>query len=113
MQRLVAALLRSLRVKVDVFGNGRAVIARIAAEGHQYDALLLDLMMPHEGGLSVLRNMRSHHSSLIGRVILLTGSGSGVTDPWSELVFAVIHKPFNAATLLSTVEACLRQPDPA
>ncbi|HUP62407.1 MAG TPA: response regulator [Thermoanaerobaculia bacterium] len=110
MQKLVAKLLRSLRVRVDLFGNGRAVIDRIATAGDRYDAFLLDLMMPHDGGLSVLRNLRDDHSALLGRVILLTGSGKGVTDSWSDLVFAVVHKPFDGAALLSTVNACVRQP---
>jgi DNA-binding response OmpR family regulator len=109
MQKLVAKLLRSLHVKVEIFGDGRAVIARIATEGEQYDALLLDLMMPHEGGLTVLRDLRDHHPSLLGRVILVTGSGSGITDPWSPLVFAVVPKPFDGSVLVTTVGACVRQ----
>ncbi len=110
MQKLVAAVLRSLHVKVELFGNGRDVVARIAAQGERYDALLLDLMMPHEGGLTVLRNLRDHHPSLLGRVILLTASGRAITDPWSHLVFAVVHKPFDGAVLVTTVRACVEQP---
>jgi len=52
-----------------------------AITGIVIDVLLLDLMMPHDGGLTVLRNLRDHHQSLLGKVILLTGSGSGITDP--------------------------------
>lgn len=109
-QKLVAMLLRSLDVKVELFGNGRAVIARIDADSERYDALLLDLMMPHDGGLTVLRDLREHHPSLLERVILVTGSGSGITDPWSQLVFAVVPKPFDTSVLLSTVKACVEQP---
>jgi two-component system, OmpR family, response regulator len=109
MQRLVAKLLRSPRVRVELFGDGRAVVARIAAKRERYDAVLLDLMMPHEGGLTVLRDLRDHHPTLLRRVILLTGSGSGITDPWSPLVFAVVHKPFEASVLQTTVRACVRQ----
>lgn len=109
MQRLVVKLLRSLRVKVDLFGNGRAVVARILDDSVRYDALLLDLMMPHDGGLTVLRNLREHHETLLGKVILLTGSGSGITDPWSPLVFAVVHKPFEGSALITTVRACCVQ----
>jgi DNA-binding response OmpR family regulator len=109
MQKLVAMLLRSVRVRVDVFGSGRDVVRKIAIDGKRYDALLLDLMMPHEGGLTVLRNLREHHASLLGRVILMTGSGSGITDPWSHLVFAVVHKPFDGSALVTTVRACVRQ----
>jgi DNA-binding response OmpR family regulator len=109
MQKLVARLLRPLHVRVDVFGNGRDVVRKIAVEGERYDALLLDLMMPHEGGLTVLRDLREHHASLLGRVILMTGSGSGITDPWSHLVFAVVHKPFDGSALVTTVRACFGQ----
>ena len=110
MQRLVAKLLRSsLHVKVELFGNGRAVNARIATQTERYDALLLDLMMPHDGGLTVLRNLREHHPSLLARVILLTGSGSAITDPWSSLIFAVVAKPFEGSALTSTVRACIRK----
>jgi DNA-binding response OmpR family regulator len=109
MQRLVSKLLKSLRVRVELFGNGRAVIARIAAKRGRYDGLLLDLMMPHEGGLTVLNNLREHHPALLGRVILLTASGSAITDRWSHLVFAVVHKPFDGSALVATVRACVQQ----
>jgi DNA-binding response OmpR family regulator len=109
MQKLVAKLLRPLRVRIDVFGNGRDVVRKIAADGQQYDALLLDLMMPHDGGLTVLRDLRQNHASILRRVILMTGSGTSITDPWSPLVFAVVHKPFDGSALVTTVTACFQQ----
>ena len=111
MQKLVGKLLRSLHVRVDFFGNGRDVVHKIETEGEQYDALLLDLMMPHQGGLTVLRHLQVHHASWLSRVVLMTGSGSSITDPWSRLVFAVVHKPFDGSTLVSSVQACLQQPE--
>jgi len=109
MHRLVEKVLRPLHVTVELFGNGRAVVERLARRGERYDVLLLDLMMPHDGGLTVLRNLREHQPSLLGRVIVLTGSGRAATDPWSELVFAIVHKPFDPAALVETVQACVRQ----
>ena len=111
MQKLVARLLRSLHIRVDFFGNGRDVVRKIEIEGERYDALLLDLMMPHEGGLTVLRDLRAHHASLLSRVVLMTGSGSSITDPWSHLVFAIVHKPFDGSALVTSVQACLQQPE--
>ena len=111
MQKLVAKLLRPLRIRVDMFGNGRDVVRKIATDGGRYDALLLDLMMPHEGGLTVLRDLREHHPSLLRRVILMTGSGATITEPWAPLVFAIVHKPFAGSVLLTTVRACLQQPE--
>ena len=111
MQKLVTKLLKSLPVRVDVFGNGRDVVQKIASDGERYDALLVDLMMPHEGGLTVLRNLQEHNAALLRRVILMTGSGSGITKPWSHLVFAVVHKPFDGLDLVNTVRECVRQPE--
>lgn len=109
MQKLVRHLLRPLHVRTDVFGHGRDVVRRID-DGARYDALLLDLMMPHDGGLTVLRHLRETQSATLSRVILMTGSGSSVTDPWSHLVFAVVPKPFDRSVLKATVRACLLQP---
>jgi DNA-binding response OmpR family regulator len=111
MQKLVAKLMRSLHVRVDIFGNGRDVVRRIAIDNERYDALLIDLMMPHDGGLTVLRNLQENNAALLRRVILMTGSGNSITDPWSPLVFAVVHKPFDGSVLVNTVQACFRQPE--
>ena len=109
MQKLVTKLLKSLPVRVDVFGNGRDVVQEIASKSKQYDALLVDLMMPHEGGLTVLRNLQENNKDLLRRVILMTASGSSITNPWSHLVFAVVHKPFDGSALVTTVRACFEQ----
>ncbi|MDQ6800459.1 MAG: response regulator [Acidobacteriota bacterium] len=109
MQKLVTKLLRPLHVRVDVFGNGRDVVRQIALAAKPYDALLVDLMMPHDGGLTVLRNLQEHHAALLPRVILMTASGSSITDPWSHLVFAVVHKPFDPQSLVNTVRDCFQQ----
>lgn len=109
MHRLVKKVLRPLHVKVELFGNGRDVVARLATHGKRYDALLLDLMMPHDGGLTVLRSLRDSQASLLDRVIVLTGSGHSTTDAWSDLVFAIVHKPFDSPALLETVRACVEQ----
>jgi len=111
MQKLVAKLLRPLHVRVDIFGNGRDVVRKIELEGERYNALLLDLMMPHDGGLTVLRHLRQHHPSLLRRVILMTGSSKTVIDPWSPLVFAVVQKPFNGSALVTAVTVCFQQPE--
>ena len=108
MQKLVAKLLRSLHVRVDIFGNGRDVVRKIAIERDRYDALLIDLMMPHDGGLTVLRNLQENNAPLLRRVILMTGSGISITDPWSPFVFAVVHKPFDGSALVNTVRACFQ-----
>ena len=108
MYKLVRHVLKPLHVKVELFGNGRDVVARLSRR-KRYDVLLLDLMMPHDGGLTVLRTLRDTHPSLLDKVIVLTGSGHAVTDPWSRLVFSIVHKPFDPPVLFETVRACVER----
>jgi DNA-binding NtrC family response regulator len=111
MQKLVAKLLRPLHVRVRIFGNGRDVVRKIELEGERYDALLLDLMMPHDGGLTVLRHLSKHHPALLGRVILMTASSDSIIGPWAPRVFAVVHKPFDGSAVVTAVRACLKHPE--
>lgn len=103
MQKLVAKLLKSLHARVDLFGDGRAVIARIATKIDRYDVLLLDLMMPHEGGMTVIRHLREKKPELLQRAILLTASPESLVDTVSRHVPNVVHKPFKAETLIEVV----------
>lgn len=111
LQRLVTKLLKPLPVRVEVFGNGRDVVQKIAKDGTRYDALLVDLMMPHDGGLTVLRNLQQHNAPLLRRVILMTASGPAITNAWSDRVFAVVRKPFDSSALVNTVRECVDQPE--
>jgi len=111
MQKLVLQLLRPLRARVEVFGNGRDVLARIEENAKRFDVFLLDLMMPHEGGLTVMRTLRENHPHLLRRVILMTASGAGITDKWAPEIFAVVHKPFDGSALVTAVRACVAQTD--
>src|SRR5260221_5688198 len=70
MQRLAKAILLREGFRVDVFLTGRQAMAAIA--GRKYDALLLDLMMPHEGGLTVIRHLREKNPALLRRVLPLS-----------------------------------------
>ena len=107
LHRVMQALLRFAGHEGVCLPSGEAALEYLKTT--RPDVLLLDLMMPHDGGLTVLRNLREHQPSLLGRVIVLTGSGRAATDPWSELVFAIVHKPFDPAALVETVQACVRQ----
>jgi two-component system OmpR family response regulator len=109
MHRLVEKVLAPLHARVEHFGTGRDVVARVATDGKRYDALLLDLMMPHDGGLTVLRELQQHQPALLERVILLTGSARAATDPWAGLVFAIVRKPFDSPALMATVQACIER----
>jgi DNA-binding NtrC family response regulator len=102
MQRLVSTLLKREGFRVDSFLTGRDAIRAIDSSG--YDVLLLDLMMPHEGGMTVIRHLRSKNPELLKKVLLLTGSTDAIIESVSDGVAGVVQKPFEAPDLVSAVE---------
>lgn len=102
MQKLVSLLLKRKGYRVDVVSTGREAIESIGR--HEYTAILLDLMMPHEGGMTVLSHLRAKNPATLQHVILLTGMPDSVLKGIAKDVFAVVRKPFEASELLATVE---------
>ena len=101
MQRLVARILGKSGFRVDVFLTGNQAIAAIGR--HRYDVILLDLMMPHEGGMTVIRHLRTTDPKTLKRSILLTASPDSLIDALSGEVATVVQKPFEAEQLIDAV----------
>jgi DNA-binding response OmpR family regulator len=101
MQKLVAMLLRRDGLRVDVVDHGKDAIKAIGKE--KYDAILLDLMMPHEGGMTVIRHLRETSPDVLQRVILLTATPEAVLKGIAREVAGVVRKPFKPDELVSTV----------
>jgi CheY-like chemotaxis protein len=68
--------------------------------GNSFDALLCDLKMPGQNGLTVLRLLRETHPNLAKRFLLMTGN---LADPdKAELDLAgmpILAKPFTSGRL--------------
>jgi DNA-binding response OmpR family regulator len=103
MQRLVTALLTRAGFRVDMFPSGRQALDAISKR--QYDALLLDLMMPVEGGMTVIRHLRERDPQLLRRVLLFTASPDSMVATLAPDVAGVVTKPFQDSDLLSAVRA--------
>jgi CheY-like chemotaxis protein len=101
MQRLVARILGNSGFRVDVFLTGNQAIG--ALEHQRYDVILLDLMMPHEGGMTVIRHLRMNDPKSLKRSILLTASPDSLIDSLSGEVETVVQKPFEAQQLIDAV----------
>ena len=101
MQRLLGTLLRRAGHRVDIVSEASQALEKI--ERYDYDALLLDIMTPTEGGATVIRQLKRTKPALLKRVILVTGSPDTVLRSIAGDVKAVVRKPFEAEELLSTV----------
>lgn len=102
MQRLVATLLKREGYRVDVVLTGREAIAAI--ETQPYNVMLLDLMMPHEGGLTVIRHLEKKNPAKLKHVLVLTASPESVIETIKSSVAGVVQKPFETDELISAVQ---------
>jgi CheY-like chemotaxis protein len=107
MQRLMAAILRRAGYRIDVVSEAAQAIENIGR--NQYQALLLDVMTPTEGGLTVIRHLREVKPALMKRVVLVTASPDAVLKGVSADVFGIVRKPFKAEELTSTIRQAVGQ----
>lgn len=106
MSRAIEALLTSHNYSVDTVFDGEQALLYLRSG--DYDAAILDIMMPKIDGLMVLRSIRKHGMRL--PVLLLTarseiddkveGLDSGAND--------YLTKPFNCKELLARLRAMTR-----
>lgn len=101
MQRLVSVLLKREGFRVDAVDRGSKAIE--ALNDGAYDAILLDLMMPTEGGMTVLKHLRKENPALLARVLLLTATPESVLKNIERDVAGVVRKPFTREELLGAV----------
>ena len=110
LSRAIIALLEKHNYSADAVYDGQEALDYLEAEN--YDAVILDIMMPKLDGLSVLRMLRERGSQI--PVLLLTAK-SEVEDKVTGLDSGAndyLTKPFATAELLARIRA-MSSPPPA
>lgn len=111
--RMAAAIVRGLTAEgyvVDHVGDGRAGLD--AARFGAYDVVVLDIMLPHLSGYTVVKTLRGEQNWV--PVLLLTAK-DGEYDEADGLDYGAddyLTKPFSFVVLLARLRALLRR-DPA
>ncbi|MDO4623118.1 MAG: response regulator transcription factor [Eubacteriales bacterium] len=106
LSRALTAILERNNYSVDAVFDGQAALDYLEADN--YDAVILDIMMPKVDGITVLKELRARGSLI--PVIMLTakseiddkilGLDSGAND--------YLTKPFNSRELLARIRAMTR-----
>lgn len=110
LRRLLVKFLQEHDFRFREFADGTAVTAAIATD--QPDAVILDIMLPGESGLDILRRIRRESPV---PVIMLTARGAD-EDRIMGLELGAddyLPKPFNPRELLARLGAVLRRVSPA
>jgi DNA-binding response OmpR family regulator len=106
--RFLARALRSAGYEVDAATSGPAALR--AVQAHDYDMVVLDLMLPGLHGSEVLRRMLAERP---GRRILVLSAMTGVEARVGCLEAGAVDflaKPFALAELLARIRSRMRQP---
>ena len=108
LNRILTARLKAEHYSVDSCKNGQEELEYMA--GAEYDALILDIMMPVLDGLSVLKSIRRRGCAV--PVLLLTAKDS-IEDRVAGLDAGAndyLVKPFAFEELLARIRVLLRKP---
>ena len=103
----VLRVLRSEHYAADWVRDGDMADAALRAEN--YDLVLLDLGLPRQGGLEVLRLLRARKSTV---PVLIATARDGITDRIAGLDAGAddyVVKPYDTDELLARVRALLRR----
>lgn len=109
LNQLLCRRLKEEHYSVDACYNGSEALDYLAAA--EYDALIMDIMMPIMDGLSVLKVMRQ--KGILTPVLLLTAKDS-IADRVSGLDAGAndyLVKPFAFEELLARIRVMLRRPN--
>ena len=107
---LLLYALRQSGFEAEGFPEAASFCAAIDAE-HLPDLILLDIMLPGEDGISLLRRLKSDSHTAAIPVIMLTAKGSEYDKVLGLDVGAddYVTKPFNPVELLARVRSQLRR----
>lgn len=86
-----------------------ALEAEEMLERDDYDAILLDLKMPH-GGVDLINKIADRNPALLRKVIVVTAAIKEAQKLTGLPLCAIVKKPFEIDALLETVRACV-EPD--
>jgi CheY-like chemotaxis protein len=110
--KLSAALLRRAGFDpVHTACDGREALDLMAV--HEYCVVVLDLRMPRLSGYDVLAHLATHPLPNMPKIVVATADRNAANAGFhATVVTALLTKPYDAETFLSTVRSCLETAQP-
>ena len=102
---LIQRLLSKHGFSVETAPDGAAAIDKIAHE--DFDAVVLDLMMPRIDGFAVVKYLSEHRPEVLANVIVVTAFGPNAIEKVCPPIVRVVEKPFDLNALVAEATACV------
>lgn len=110
LANVIARGLMNKGYAVDTIDDGEKALTRISIHHHDYDLIILDLMLPSLDGYAICRQVRAQ--DIVLPILVLTARAE--TETKVELLLAgaddYVVKPFAFDELLARIHALLRRP---
>ena len=102
-------VLKQAGFAADAAASGREALSRL--ETTNYDAVILDVVLPDISGMEVMRQMesRGRHTKCV--VLMSAGAESMLDHAPPALVHTKLRKPFNINEVVAAVRGCVESHD--
>ena len=104
IRMMVKKILEREHFTVVTARDGQEAIEALAAS--DFDAVLLDLMMPRIDGFGVIDHLRNHAPDTLPKVIVMTAFTSAAKERLAPAC-RLIGKPFDIGELIDAVRGCI------
>jgi len=105
IRRLVTMVLQRNGFAIDTASDGLEAVLKLGI--HDYDVIVLDLMMPHLDGFTFLTTIAENDPARLQKVIVTSAASPAVIrERMLGTPFALMPKPFDIHDLVERVEEC-------
>jgi DNA-binding response OmpR family regulator len=94
---------------VQVLGNGEDALERLSKNDEEFDALVLDVMLPGKDGFSVARALRETRNYIPLLMLTARSRPEDVLQGFESGADDYLPKPFNLSILIARVRSLLRR----
>jgi len=106
IRRLVTMVLKREHYDVQTAADGVEAVMKLGV--HEFDVVILDLMMPNLDGFAMLETLAQNEPDWLKKIIVTSAASPGVIrERMQAKPFAVLPKPFDIQDLLSVVKRCV------
>ena len=108
--RLLELILKRDGLTAEVVQRGDDGAMAIERDGDQYDAILLDMMLPGMNGAEILSRVRERRPHLLDRILVISAAPVSVLQEVEEngAVRGVFRKPFDLDSVMTKLRECVR-----